>query len=384
MTTLFARTSLVLTALVVGAGAGSLHSQNQMTDECVIPDVTVFPSFAAKREPADLALARAQQAMLLGPDGKRFALVEMPGCRLRDIKLSGEVLRFASSYTVPGGRTLYQTESWNVEGPEGPSRSIEPPAHMLSGRLPILANDGRSVAWIVSDPSVPPKFIYGRGTYYVPRLVVQSIESGQTSFVPLPAGTLAKESYSPLPRLLAFDVEKKEITLAVEDVETESPRYLAVGLDGARSWGPITTEGVPKGPAESANFRRLGDGWVAWGDDLNIRNDPMRIVWSLKSGRGSHRVKTPMAPFQHPKIDSAAVSPDGEFIAVSVALRTRMLLSKGRTYVFRVRDGKVVFDHTMSGENGSGVAFLGNDHFVYSDYDRQKPRHETHVVKLPK
>lgn len=382
MTSFRMRASVVVTSLVLCAG--SLRSEKPMTDECVIPDMTVFPTTNAWREPADLALARAQQARLLGPDGKRFALVEMPGCRLRDIKLSGPVLGFASSYTVPGGRVLYQTEGWYVGGPEEASRSLDAPAHGLIGRMPILANDGRAVAWIVSDPSVPPKFIYGRGTYYVPRIVVQSLESGESSFVPLPAGTLAKEIYSPLPRLLAFDLEKKELTLAIEDVETESPRYLAVGLDGALRWGPITTEGVPRGLSESVNFRRLGDGWVAWGDGLNIHNDPMRIAWSLKSGRGSHRVKTPWAPFQHPKIDSVALSADGELIAVSVGLHTRMLLSKARTYVFRVRDGKIVFDHTMSGESASGVAFLGNDRFVYSDGDRQKQRHETHVVQLPK
>lgn len=379
--------SATLAALVLYAGKAG--PEEPMSEECVIPDLVLAPTTESRREPADLALVRAGRATLLGVDGRRFVLLEAPGCRLRDIPLEGSVLGFASSYTIPDGRALYLGDGWRLGGGGEPPRRIAPPPELLDGRPPILANDGRAVAWLVKDPAVPPRFIYGRGTYYVPRVLVSPLGSGSGSgpsfFIPLPAGTLANEHTTQLPRLLALDLEQKELTLAVEDVEAAgqgTPRYLAVDLGGALRWGPIPVDGVPHGLRESLGFRRLGAGWVAWGDSLNVSEAPLRIVWSLPSGRSVHRVKTPMAPFQHPRIDSAEVSPDGEHIAVSVGLHTRMLLSKGRTYVFRVRDGRLVFDHTMSGANGSPVAFLGNDRFCYSDYDKKKQAHATHVVRL--
>jgi hypothetical protein len=130
-------------------------------------------------------------------------------------------------------------------------------------------------------------------------------------------------------------------------------------------------------------FRRLGDGWVAWDGLLFGRGAP-KVAWSLASGKGTHEVRVPGVPFQHPEIDGAAVTPDGKYLAVSVGLHTRMKLSSGRVYVVRLADQSVVVERSVAAASAGPVAFLGNDLFCYSGYDEKSKRRGTFVLRLPK
>lgn len=84
------------------------------------------------------------------------------------------------------------------------------------------------------------------------------------------------------------------------------------------------------------------------------------MAWSLAAGSGSCRV------LKGRSINSIAVSPDGELIALSVATSLNIGHIKDAIYVLRVRDGAVIFRRYLDTYTRTPVLFPANDLFLYS------------------
>lgn len=373
-------------ALVLGLLGSKLASADvTVQGECEVLDYVITRSPFTVSQPADLSFERARRTIVESADGARYGVLDGADCRVRPIDLGGAPAQTQSLFAVPTGRAIFFRDGWFLASDSAPLRKLTPPTNTWKDHAPILANDGNAIVWVGRDPKEPTKFFEGRGTHAVPHLIVQSLAGGADQIVLLPPGTLGNvEAVGPngtMPRLLVFDAAAREVTLAVEG-DAPGIRYLGVGLDGNVRWGALTIDGVPEGTGGPMNMRRVGSGWIAWGDYTNIHQQPLTVAWALAAGRGTHRASTPIAPAQHPKIDLVALSADEKYFAVSVGLATRMKLSHARIYVVRVRDQKIVWERAMANATFNGVAFLGTDRFAFSDYDKGRQRHVTRVLRL--
>ena len=73
-------------------------------------------------------------------------------------------------------------------------------------------------------------------------------------------------------------------------------------------------------------------GWDAYRDE-----GPYQVSWSLPAGKGNHHV------LRGRSINSVAVSPAGDLIAISVATALSIGNIQDSIYVFRASDGREVF-----------------------------------------
>src|SRR5215813_3259405 len=119
---------------------------------------------------------------------------------------------------------------------------------------------------------------------------------------------------------------------AGEVLLSRNDEFIVLGLNGdVRS--RISKPGEVA--AQPSTLRRFGDGWVAW--DAYRDEGRYQIAWSLPSGKGAHHV------LKGRSINSAAVSPAGDLIAISVATSLNIGNIQDSIYVLRASDGKEVF-----------------------------------------
>jgi hypothetical protein len=171
--------------------------------------------------------------------------------------------------------------------------------------------------------------------------------------------------------LLALDMNSEELTLFEHYYATSQNKVFAIGLDGTERWGPLKAEGVE---AQSTTFLQAGQGWVAW--DAYRESGRYQIAWSLPRGPGKHEVRKGRG------ITAVAVDPSGTYVAVSVTTSLNVGHIRDSVYVLRASDGAAVFCHYLPTYTRSEVAFLGNSHFAYTDWDGAHS--QVRVLQLPK
>jgi hypothetical protein len=330
--------------------------------ECSIPNM----SLAAVRSPADLPLARSGQAWVRGADGNSYALIEMPGCRLVPLAFQQVGQPFTQPFVLPNGRCLFSTwdakaarmDWWDYGGPGTSAGLLQRPPSDPNRASPILSDDGEWVAWI--------QFVPGVVTPPLPEeVIVRSLRNSEersVSLQPLGRGSFV---------LLALDMNSEELTLFEHDYATSGNKVFAIGLDGAERWGPLKAEGVE---AQSTTFLQAGQGWVTW--DAYRENGRYQIAWSLPRGPGKHEVRKGRG------ITAVAVDPTGTYVAVSVTTSLNIGHIRDSVYVLRASDGAAVFCHYLPTYTRSEVAFLGNSHFAYTDWDGAHS--QVRVLQLPK
>jgi hypothetical protein len=131
--------------------------------------------------------------------------------------------------------------------------------------------------------------------------------------------------------------------------------WMILGIDGTlRSKIPRPADVE----VQSTTFQKIGEGWVGW--DAYRDEDPYRVGWSLPAGHGSHHV------LKGRSINSVAVSPAGDLIAISVTTSLNIGNIQDSVYVLRTSDGKEVFRRFLPRYTRTQVVFPDKDLLLYS------------------
>ncbi len=323
--------------------AESAQEQADWEAECTLAGYQI----SAAERPLDLSLEEAGQAWLWRPSDGEDAILRMPGCEATEVSFDiGEYQHIG--YSVENGRMLYVTKSgpdwrqhwWYWPGSGSDLRPLDWP-RQPDGNPPVLSDDGEWVGWLDSPDS--------ESDQPFPRVVMRSLSTDEETTVDFRLRDRTYRSY----RLLSFDVHQPEILLGGGLYD-----FLGLDLDGNVLWGPVAPEGAA---ALDRQFRRVADGWVAWGESDEDGSDA--IVWTLRGESGSHRV------LRGRKIHSVAVEPDGRLIAASTSCAyCGHDVVRDAVYIFRVSDGAEVFRRYLGHKKVFvRMQFLGTEFFAYPD-----------------
>ncbi|HYM11583.1 MAG TPA: hypothetical protein VEU62_12675 [Bryobacterales bacterium] len=307
--------------------------------ECSVRDAEL----AAVRSPAG-ALEQAGEALTLRHGGSQFALLRMPGCAVID--LGSPQAASNNPFVVPGGKVLYQSMRagpgganwWFVNGPRA-----EPVALQANG-FPILSSDGEWIGWTERRPAAAQ---------------LRKIGGGEEKSVAL--DSLGLGNYT----LVDFDMRAGTLSVVRNEKEVFEVALDGTGKRVALDLGPVDPL--------SMTIRRTGDGYVAW--DGYRDQEPYRICWSLRGGRGTHTL------LRGRSINSVDADPEGRFIAVSVTTGLSIGNIRDAVYVLRAADGVAVYRKRLTTYTRSQVAFLGPRHFAYSEIESGQAR--VLVLRVP-
>jgi hypothetical protein len=340
---------LLLPFLFAGCGTGP-SEQTGLAEECVVADGSV----ASARNTIDLAMARGGEALIYQTSANRYALLDVPGCRVTPLDDVPERVGVGSIVVLPGGTRLFPTSApgsadltwWYARGTAAPVRLTFLP-DPASPYEPILSNDGTWVAW--------PRSMKRQDEFRV-EIVMRRPDDTAETVVDL--GSLVPDMYE----LLAVDADAREITLVRRLNE-----FLRIGFDG-HVRGTTTPGDIA---AQPGTFVRLGDGYFAW--DAVRDSGPYRIGWSLPSGHGVVAFES-LRRIQH-----AAIDPSGRFAAVSLETQHGRLLSlSDAVAVVRLSDHEEVLRKYLPRFARSEVTFLTAGYVAYSDANQVR------VLRLPK
>ena len=297
--------------------------------------------------PLNMSLEKAGQVWLRASEGDEYALLQMPGCEITEVSFDiGEYRHIA--YSAENARMLYVTKSgpdwrqhwWYWPGSGKDLRPLDLP-RQPDRNPPALSDDGEWVGWL--------KAVDSESGQLFPRILMRSLSTGEQITVDFKLPDRNFRSY----RLLSFDMDGPELVL-----QRGLSDFVGLDLEGNVLWGPVAPEGAA---AFDRQFRRVADGWVAWGESDEEGSDA--IVWTLRGESGSHRV------LRGRKIHSVAVEPEGRLIAVSTSCAyCGHDVVRDAVYIFRVSDGEEVFRRHLGHEKRFlQIQFLGTEFFAYPE-----------------
>lgn len=340
---------------------------------CSVPDVSLVTvaGKAAVVRPAGEALMAQDTAGRLARLVIRAAPDDRALCEVAPLAPDLASVRLTPVWIGEDGRALLRRsgggrESWEwIDGHGGaPATLDEPPGRRASDSAPVVSRAGDAIAWVVPvpDSGQPPAL-----SVVVRAPVAPSTPRGDGVGSPRPVDVVVPLDRIERGGVVVLDVDRaaRELLLAVGE-----RRFVAVGLDGAPRWGPVTPDGVE---ALSMTFRRVGEGWVAW-DGYRDRGG-YGVAWALADGRGLHRVPEGRG------ITDVAVHSRGRFIAISVTTSLSIGSVADSVYVLRAADGAQVFRRFLPRYTRSTVAFPRDDLFAYTEWDGAHAR--IVVLRLP-
>jgi hypothetical protein len=268
-----------------------------------------------------------------------YGLLSIPGCMVTPLALPRPTLQpdghvdftLGIDYVVPGSAILFNKQetrtglqTWLIaRRGQNDFISVEPPRDMPR----ILSSDGEWISWIDGM-----------------QIVIRNIAGVK------PEVRVDISAFGPASYVLSYiDMRAGEILVSRND------EFIVLGINGevrSRIPKPAEVESQP------STFRRFGDGWIAW--DAYRDEGRYQVAWSLPSGKGSHHV------LKGRSINSVAVSPAGDWIAISVATSLNIGNIQDSIYVLRVSDGKEVFRRYLPRYTRTQVLFPAKDLFMYS------------------
>lgn len=300
---------------------------------------------------ADLAMERAGEIWLKSTGTQRYSILLMPGCRLRPVDVPMIEPGGGVGQVRPNGGALYRiydkatqkTDLYMLRAGSSAAMSPTPPAE-LTYWDPIVIGDDGELAWldhIRSDSDVAPV------------VRVRSTDGTQRT-IPLPRGECGCHQY----QLLAYDDRTGDLLLSFYP-----NGMIGVGLDGVVHWGPFTADGLA---SIGGNFRRVGEGWIAW--DSYRDQGRYRIAWSLPAGSGSREIPKGRG------ITSLSVSPAGDLIAVSTSPSVSLGNIADALFVIKTADGGEIYRRILPTYSRSNVQFIGNDYLAMYEFEGEESR----------
>jgi len=311
-------------------------------EECSAKDA----SMVSIRMPLRTASEPISEILVQNSQGK-YGVLGIPGCEMKSLALPEQKLQpggrvdFMIGVTdiLPGVGVLFQKHEtktgldtwWSLKDGEAVAVPMQ-----AANVYPVLANDGDRIGWI--------ERILNTGPPVLERVVIRRITSMEPE-VQIDLSSLGAATYV----LMNIDVAGREILLSRND------GFAVVGFDGGLRTSIPKPEGIRPQPQ---TYLKLANGWIAW--DAYQDRDPYRIAWSLPAGSGIHRV------LKGRLINSVAVSPSGNLIAVSVTTGLNIGKIQDEVYILRTRDGQDVFRRYLPTYSRTPVIFPSDDLFAYS------------------
>jgi hypothetical protein len=339
----------ILLGAIAGCGTGPAET-GALGRECVVPDAAL----ASVRSPIDLAMARAGEALIYQTQANRYALLDMPGCRVTPLADVPERIGLGDAFVVPGGTRIFCTSPpgradlawWFAHGADAPTRLAFLP-DPGSASSPVLSNDGQWVAWL--------RPVKTQDAFHF-ELAMRHPDGTNPGIVSLAA--LEPDTYE----LLELDAATREITLARHLNE-----FIRVGFDGAVRG----RSGTGDLAAQPGTYVRLPDGYFAW--DAVRESGAYRIGWVLPAGAGTLAIE------RLRMISHAVIDPTGRFAAVSLETQHGRLLSlSDAVAVIRLSDRQEVFRAYLPRFTRTDVTLLAGGYFAYAHANN------LYVLRLPK
>lgn len=352
---LFSTIAAIASVLTTGAcGFSGPGAKTSLREVCSVPDAEL----AAIRSGPFLEMENAQETIVHLSKTERYALLEMPGCRLTPLA-DGPRPRggLASPMQVtPGGARLFST--YDAGRPAvpywyAPSEATAPmevcvDATASGPEFPILSEDGGWLAVLRTTRT--------REESRNEIVLREANGSGRRSVWPAQLEWTWHE-------LVAIDVIKKQVVLSRGLRE-----YIWVDFAGKTIRGPVNTGTVR---AQPNTFRWVGDGWFAW--DAYRDQGPYGFRLSLSARDFSASVE------KLRMISHAAVSPGARYAAASLEnAYARVLSWRDAVVVYDTASGQEIFREYLPPYTRTQVAFLGAEHFAYDEPGRVR------VIALPK
>jgi len=200
----------------------------------------------------------------------------------------------------------------------------------------VLSSDGLRIGWIETIPNTGPPVL----EQVIIRRIAMLERDVQIDLSPQGPAIYV---------LMSIDTLNREVLLS------RNEDFVVMGFDGSVHASIPRPEGIRP---QSQTYLKLPTGWVAW--DAYQDRDPYRVAWSLTAGNGILRV---------PKgrlINSVAVSPSGNLIAVSVSSGLNIGNIRDEVYVLRTSDGKEIFRRHLPTYTRTPVLFPSDEFFAYS------------------
>lgn len=343
----------------------------QLPAVCTIPNMYLAPV----RTAPNLPLERASQVWLSGTGINDYAILT-PDCQLQRIRWQLRSPSQTQPYVVPGGQSLFATwdkqtsqNLWHYhDGTTNTAQPLARPPSNPNKSTPILSTDGRWFAWIEYNPGVTV-------TPLPEQLVIRSLHGTEEHLVKLPPP--GRSSFV----LLSLNMDTKEILLFDYQYSTRQSSLLTLGLDGATNGTPTLITGVdpqaatirifPSSPI--SNLQSPIPSYVAW--DAYRESDRYKITWSLPVSHSTYAV--PLGS----SITDVAVHPAGTYIAVSTTTALNIGHTPDSVFVFRPDTGQEIWRRYLPTYTRSGVSFLGDKYFAYSDIIGTQS--QVHILQLP-
>jgi len=261
------------------------------------------------------------EMLVQAPDGT-YKLMRIPGCELIPLEIPratvqpGGRVDFTTSinYFVPGHGVIFSkqetatgTFTWNhlVNGRITPLPGLHPAA------VPILSTDGKWVAWIERES-----------------IAIEPID-GDEPPLQVNVGNFNTWSYT----LRTVNMQQEEIELVNSD------QRIVFGLDGKIK----SSAGLP----------------FAW--DRYREDGPYRVSWNVSGNSVTHNV------LKGRSINSAAMTPSGDLIAVSVGTALNIGQIRDSVYVLRANDKTELFRRYLRRYARTPVYFPTEDLMAYTE-----------------
>jgi hypothetical protein len=295
----------------------------------------------------DLAMERAGEVWVMQAETRRYSILTMPDCRLRPVNIPVLDAGGGIGQGRPGGAALYRsydrqtqrTDLYALSAGATAATELVPPSELPYWN-PVAFGDG-GLAWLDN---------LRQNGAVEPVLRIRAAVSEGDATIPLQKG----RQY----QLLGFDARSGDFLLTFYPTG-----MIAIGTDGAVTWGPHTAIGLA---AIGANLRRVGDGWVAW--DSYRDQGRYRIDWFLPSGSGSREIPKGRS------ITAVSVNPGGDLIAVSTSPGVSLGNIEDAVFVFRTKDGSEIFRRILPTYSRAQVQFIGDDYLAMYELEGDESR----------
>jgi hypothetical protein len=323
--------------------ADKAPDQNSWIETCSVSGYSLNPS------PAGVGRGIEQRGeTVVRSNHGAYALMSVPDCRLEQYALPIQPITPGVQRVLPDGSLHYATMERGMPGQRfwylrrGETRPLEivtPNESGLSNAPPVVSDDGGWVAWQTRDAS---------------GVAALRID-------PLGGGTPIRFTHELLQRatLVAVELDMNRREIVINRNLSTFARLRLGEPDGIASvvWGPLQPGSVA---AQTDTFRYLDGQWLGWDAYVEPPATP-RVAWSAQGGVGEYRVPKGRS------ITSAALDPEGRYVAVSTTTSLNIGSFADTILVLRTADGKPAFRKTLPRYSRSAVAFLAGKYFAYSD-----------------